>query len=400
MRSEIVDQWQKIDGEIVTKTSRTAEITAFLRELNVLACLTWDNLAPSVLSISLLENEGKIAGSLNSADIVPVIDLKEIVETLGEKFNANVDFDDYKHYALANEFEEGVEINIDVSSKVNLVSNSVLITRTPASVFPYLANLDDTKLGVVELSNDRRAVLQSAKAVTGLSNSDETPYIVFYNDGGEYYFVYRPSEDYEDLVQFTWDQGIELICANASNPDETILDMVKQTLSPYSVANDIAAINEDINVENVIKALSLNGPDGSAMLMAEFGLSNTISQFLSNETDLYDVAGITVHEPRGYTNAIGRSFATIEKKGQSNFWKKYRSLSFEKPWILNIFALGIGAIGAILFTNSLRKEKPTFRSTVSGFLGILLVLEGIAEYMLNQYIAISEESDRRENNDW
>ena len=401
MVSELVEQWEKIDGQIITKTGRAKEIVDFLKELNLLGCVAWHDDNPNILDVSLLENEGKLAGSVNNVDITAVADFEELVKSLNEKFFADVEFDYSEYYTESGEEHEGIiEELIDVTPVKNDQVTSVVITRTPAGVFPYLANMQDVKLGLVELGNDRRAVLQSTDCDVDVSDTEEAPFIAFYNNDDEYYFLYMPTEDYEDSIFFVWGYNIELICGSAENPDPTIYDVVKKTLSPYKIATEIAAISEDIDVDRVNKALSSDGKEGSALLMAEFGASHSIGKFLANEIELHDVDKVVIYEPRGYMNAMGRSFASAVKEEKSGFWHKYRQLSFEKPWLLNIYALGIGVVGAMLFTKSLRKEKPTVKNALTGVFGILLVLEGVAEYMLNKYVAISEESDRRKNNDW
>lgn len=404
MELELVDQWRRVEGFLVSKETVHEKVISYLKELNILACVDWYDETQTV-TISVMENDGQIAGCLDNKTIAPVCGYEELVEKLGEKFQANVDFEDY-NYTSFDDFDEYDEICEDDFEEYPYEEetkvNCAVITRTPASVFPFISNMEDTKIGVAELEHDRRIVLQSEKSFMDISviESCDTPYLAFYENEGQYFFIYSPTDDALETISYTWSENVELIYGSLENPSKQIQKVVRDVLSPYNVETTIAGISEEISLENVSKALSTTGEKGMGMLLAEFGVPAEIIDFMHDKKELSELSGVVVHEPRGYSNAVKRFFNTTDKKKHSVFWKNYYNLSVEKPWVLNIFAGVVGVTGAMLFTNALRSEKTNTKSTLGAILGILLMVEGVAEYMLNKYIGIREESNRRENNDW
>lgn len=146
---------------------------------------------------------------------------------MGEKFQANVDFEDY-NYTSFDDFDEYDEICEDDFEEYPYEEetkvNCAVITRTPASVFPFISNMEDTKIGVAELEHDRRIVLQSEKSFMDISviESCDTPYLAFYENEGQYFFIYSPTDDALETISYTWSENVELIYGSLENPSKQI----------------------------------------------------------------------------------------------------------------------------------------------------------------------------------
>lgn len=82
MELELVDQWRRVEGFLVSKESSHKEVISYLKELNVLACVDWYD-ETSTVTISVMENDGQIAGCVDSKTIVPVCEYAELVEKIG-----------------------------------------------------------------------------------------------------------------------------------------------------------------------------------------------------------------------------------------------------------------------------------------------------------------------------
>ena len=404
---ELVSQWQRLEGVILLSDNNEFDFENYLKELNVLACVSWDSSYKNAINIAVMVNEGQVAGYCEDQTIKPVYSLSDFVDKLAVASHSFVDFgENYADYSEEEITVDG-EIVFDDSEVLDSrdeqnLSTSVLITQTPATVFPFLSNIGDTDLGVLELGDGKRAVFQTAKSTLEIDIVEvaEEPYLAFYQEDYQFYFVYVPNSKFEDSISYSWNENVRFVYGSLATVTDNVKKIVRAILSPYSIDTVIASISPNVELSNVSKALELPAVQGVALLMKEFGLPAEAVEFLSGSRALSQVPSVVTHEPRGYANAMERSFKLTDADGRSCFWRKYYNISLEKPWILNVIGGFVGFVGMLLLSNSIRSEKRTMKSVMTGILGILLMVEGVAEYMLNKYIGVKEELRRRDSNDW
>ena len=157
-------------------------------------------------------------------------------------------------------------------------------------------------------------------------------------------------------------------------------------ISDVTDASAIAGAVPGADQEAVAAALATPGIDGMVALVEALGLPAWVEAVLTGRLAPAEVPGAVVHEPRGLSNAVGRSVGLMladPSTPGSAFWRSYVRTVTEMPWAVRVGAILEAGVGGALLGTALRRRRRTGALPVGMVaFGTFLLLDAVAETSL------------------
>ena len=387
MAQDATQRWNRTEGVLVAPGSTPDDVAARLRERAVVARLEWYPASAHLLSITLLlDTEGRVAVTPPSrGGVVPGAGVSELAEGLARELGADVTIGP----ASFNALPEGVELP-EVSAGPSPMSRTVVVSPLSAYMVPLQATLLERPLAVASAPGiDRRIVMYSGEgAELGAFGWDDEslPAIIFRVDERDMTVRAVLTGESEDDAVYSWSMTSRYVWGGVEEPGPALSALVNEMLTDSTDASLIARAVPDADVEAATAALAVEGVEGLAQMLTALGLPAWVESVLTGRLAPVEVPGVVVHEPRGLSNAVGRSvglmLADPSVRG-SAFWQSYVRAVTETPWLVRAGAALEAGLGGALIGAAIRRRGRTGRLP-GGLIavGVLLMVDAVAETSL------------------
>ena len=387
MTQDATQRWNRTEGVLVAPGSTPDDVAARLRERAVVARLEWYPVSAHLLSITLLSDaEGRVAVTPPSrGGVVPGAGVSELAEGLAREFGADVTIGP----ASFNALPEGVELP-EVSAGPSPMSRTVVVSPLSAYMVPLQATLLERPLAVASAPGiDRRIVMYSGEgAELGAFGWDDEslPAIIFRVDERDITVRAVLTGEPEDDAVYSWSMTSRYVWGGVEEPGPALSALVNEMLTDSTDASLIARAVPDADVEAATAALAVEGVEGLAQMLAALGLPAWVESVLTGRLAPVEVPGVVVHEPRGLSNAVGRSVGLMLADPSvpgSAFWQTYVRAVTETPWLVRAGAALEAGLGGALIGAAIRRRGRTGRLP-GGLIavGALLMVDAVAETSL------------------
>ena len=387
MTQDATQRWNRTEGVLVAPGSTPDDVAARLRERAVVARLEWYPASAHLLSITLLSDaEGRVAVTPPSrGGVVPGAGVSELAEGLARELGADVTIGP----ASFNALPEGVELP-EVSAGPSPMSRTVVVSPLSAYMVPLQATLLERPLAVASAPGiDRRIVMYSGEgAELGAFGWDDEslPAIIFRVDERDMTVRAVLTGESEDDAVYSWSMTSRYVWGGVEEPGPALSALVNEMLTDSTDASLIARAVPDADVEAATAALAVEGVEGLAQMLAALGLPAWVESVLTGRLAPVEVPGVVVHEPRGLSNAVGRSVGLMLADPSvpgSAFWQSYVRAVTETPWLVRAGAALEAGLGGALIGAAIRRRGRTGRLP-GGLIavGALLMVDAVAETSL------------------
>ena len=387
MTQDATQRWNRTEGVLVAPGSTPDDVAARLRERAVVARLEWYPVSAHLLSITLLSDaEGRVAVTPPSrGGVVPGAGVSELAEGLARELGADVTIGP----ASFNALPEGVELP-EVSAGPSPMSRTVVVSPLSAYMVPLQATLLERPLAVASAPGiDRRIVMYSGEgAELGAFGWDDEslPAIIFRVDERDITVRAVLTGEPEDDAVYSWSMTSRYVWGGVEEPGPALSALVNEMLTDSTDASLIARAVPDADVEAATAALAVEGIEGLAQMLAALGLPAWVESVLTGRLAPVEVPGVVVHEPRGLSNAVGRSVGLMLADPSvpgSAFWQTYVRAVTETPWLVRAGAALEAGLGDALIGAAIRRRGRTGRLP-GGLIavGALLMVDAVAETSL------------------
>ena len=387
MTQDATQRWNRTEGVLVAPGSTPDDVAARLRERAVVARLEWYPVSAHLLSITLLSDaEGRVAVTPPSrGGVVPGAGVSELAEGLARELGADVTIGP----ASFNALPEGVELP-EVSAGPSPMSRTVVVSPLSAYMVPLQATLLERPLAVASAPGiDRRIVMYSGEgAELGAFGWDDEslPAIIFRVDERDITVRAVLTGEPEDDAVYSWSMTSRYVWGGVEEPGPALSALVNEMLTDSTDASLIARAVPDADVEAATAALAVEGIEGLAQMLAALGLPAWVESVLTGRLAPVEVPGVVVHEPRGLSNAVGRSVGLMLADPSvpgSAFWQSYVRAVTETPWLVRAGAALEAGLGGALIGAAIRRRGRTGRLP-GGLIavGALLMVDAVAETSL------------------
>ena len=387
MAQDATQRWNRTEGVLVAPGSTPDDVAARLRERAVVARLEWYPASAHLLSITLLSDaEGRVAVTPPSrGGVVPGTGVSELVEGLARELGADVTIGP----ASFNALPEDVELP-EVSAGPAPMSRTVVVSPLSAYMVPLQATLLERPLAVASAPGiDRRIVMYSGEgAELGAFGWDDEslPAIIFRVDERDMTVRAVLTGESEDDAVYSWSMTSRYVWGGVEEPGPALSALVNEMLTDSTDASLIARAVPDADVEAATAALAVEGIEGLAQMLAALGLPAWVESVLTGRLAPVEVPGVVVHEPRGLSNAVGRSVGLMLADPSvpgSAFWQSYVRAVTETPWLVRAGAALEAGLGGALIGAAIRRRGRTGRLP-GGLIavGALLMVDAVAETSL------------------
>ena len=387
MAQDATQRWNRTEGVLVAPGSTPDDVAARLRERAVVARLEWYPASAHLLSITLLSDaEGRVAVTPPSrGGVVPGAGVSELAEGLARELGADVTIGP----ASFNALPEGVELP-EVSAGPSPMSRTVVVSPLSAYMVPLQATLLERPLAVASAPGiDRRIVMYSGEGpeLGAFGWDDESlPAIIFRVDERDMTVRAVLTGESEDDAVYSWSMTSRYVWGGVEEPGPALSALVNEMLTDSTDASLIARAVPDADVEAATAALAVEGIEGLAQMLAALGLPAWVESVLTGRLAPVEVPGVVVHEPRGLSNAVGRSVGLMLADPSvpgSAFWQSYVRAVTETPWLVRAGAALEAGLGGALIGAAIRRRGRTGRLP-GGLIavGALLMVDAVAETSL------------------
>ena len=387
MAQDATQRWNRTEGVLVAPGSTPDDVAARLRERAVVARLEWYPATAHLLSITLLlDAEGRVAVTPPSrGGVVPGAGVSELAEGLARELGADATIGPASFDALP----EDVELP-EVSVGPSPMSRTVVVSPLSAYMVPLQATLLERPLAVASAPGiDRRIVMYSGEgAELGAFGWDDEslPAIIFRVDERDMTVRAVLTGESEDDAVYSWSMTSRYVWGGVEEPGPALSALVNEMLTDSTDASLIARAVPDADVEAATAALAVEGVEGLAQMLAALGLPAWVESVLTGRLAPVEVPGVVVHEPRGLSNAVGRSVGLMLADPSvpgSAFWQSYVRAVTETPWLVRAGAALEAGLGGALIGAAIRRRGRTGRLP-GGLIavGALLMVDAVAETSL------------------
>ena len=387
MAQDPAQRWNRTEGVLVAPGTRPEDVAARLREDAVVARLEWYPSTPHLVSLTLLSDaEGRVAVTPPSrGGVVPGLGVSELAEGVARALSADVTIGPASFDALPDDVELP-----QVPTGGSAASRTVVLTPLSAYMVPLQATLLERPLAVATVPGlDRRIVMYTGEgAELGTFGWDEEslPALVLASSNGDLSVRAIPTGETEDDAVFSWGMSSQYVWGGVDEPGPALTSLVGELLTDSTDASVIAEAVPGADPEATAAAIATPGAEGLAALVTALGLPEWVDGVLTGRLAPAEVPGVVVHEPRGLSNAVGRSVGLLLQDPEtpgSGFVQGYVQTVTERPWVVRAAAVVEAGIGGALIGAAVRRRNA--KGEVHGGLaatGAVLVIDAITEASL------------------
>lgn len=385
MAQDARSRWNRTDGVVIAPAQDPDALAAALRERGVVARMEWYPATPHLLGLTLLTDaEGRVAVTPPSrGGVVPGTRVSELTEGLAQTLAAAVSIGPASFDALGDqELPEPAEAG-------GAERRTVVVSPLSAYTVPLQAALLDRALAVASVPGvDRRVIMYTGEgADLGAFGWDEDalPAVILTADAED--LSVRAVTTVEDLEEdeaiYSWSMTSRYVWGGVDEPGPALRGLADELLADSTDAGLLAQAVPGADADAVADALGLSGAEGMVAMVGALGLPEWVGRVLTGRLAPAEVPGVVVHEPRGLSNAVGRSLGMALEDPDvpgSGLWRSYVTAVTDMPWLVRAGALAQATLGGVLIGRAVRRRRVAGRLS-AGLLagGVLLLTDAVVE---------------------
>lgn len=384
MAQDPARRWNRTEGVVIAPGTEPQQVIGLLREQGVVARLEWYPASSHLLSLTMLADaENHVAVTPASGDGLDAgPGVSELVETVATAFGADVTLGPASFNALP-----AGESLPEVASGSTPTSRTVVISPLSAYMVPLQATLLERPLAVASVpGTDRRVVMYSGEgADLGAFGWDKEslPAVVLSADENDMSVRAVTTGESEDDAVHSWGMTSQYVWGALDEPGPQLRGIVDELVADVTDASLIAGAVPGADEQETAEALAAPGAAGLTALVAALGLPEWVTWVLTGRLAPAEAPGVTVHEPRGLSNAVGRSVGLMLQDPQtpgSALWQSYVRAVTETPWLIRGGAVLEAGLGGAAIGAALRRRTRTGELS-SGLIGLgtVLLADAVAE---------------------
>ncbi|WP_147680227.1 hypothetical protein [Actinomyces ruminicola] len=387
MAQDPAQRWNRTEGVLVVPGTQPDAVAARLEEDRVVARLEWYPETPHLLSLTLLADaDGRVAVTPPSrGGVMGGIRISELVESLAREFSGDVTIGPASFNALPDDVALP-----DVAAQSPDASRTVVVSPLSAYMVPLQATLLERPLAVISLpALDRRIVMYAGEGnELGTFGWDEEslPALVLSVDTRDIAVRAVTTGESEDDAVFSWGMTSRYVWGGVAEPGPALRKLVEELLTDSTDVSRVADAVPGADAEAVAEAFSTPGLDGLVALVDALGLPDWVAMVLTGRLAPAEAPGAVVHEPRGLSNAVGRSVGLMLQDPSvpgSASWQSYVRFVTDKPWIVRAgFGLEAGVGSALIGYAVRRRERTGYLRRGMIVFGALMVAEAVTQVSL------------------
>lgn len=387
MAQDPAQRWNRTEGVLVVPGTQPDAVAARLEAERVVARLEWYPATPHLLSLTLLADaDGRVAVTPPSrGGVTAGIRISELVESLAREFSGDVTIGPASFNALPADVALP-----SVASEAPEGSRTVVVSPLSAYMVPLQATLLERPLAVTSLpALDRRIVMYSGEGnQLGAFGWDKEslPALVLTVDARDIAVRAVTTGESEDDAVFSWGMTSQYVWGGVAESGPALRALVDEMLTDSTDVSLVAAAVPGADAEAVAEAFSTPGIDGLVALIDALGLPDWVASVLTGRLAPAEAPGAVVHEPRGLSNAVGRSVGLMLQDPEapgSAFWQTYIRVVTERPWLMRAgVALEAGIGGALIGTAVHRRDRTGVAHRGLLATGVVLLVDAVAEASL------------------
>ena len=387
MAQDTAQRWNRTEGVLIAPGTQPEAVAGRLSADRVVARLEWYPSSPHLLSMTLMADaDGRVAVTPPArGGVVAGLGVSELAESLAREFGADVTIGPAAFNALPDDV-----VLPEVPGGPGATTCTLVVSPLSAYTVPLQATLLERPLVVASLPGlDRRIVMYTGDgAGLGTFGWDEEslPVLVLTVDERDVTARAIPTGESEDDAVFSWGMTSRYVWGGVKEPGPALRSLVDELLADLTDASGIVAAVPGADLEAAAAAIVKPGIDGFAAMLEALGLPDWVLEVLTGRLAPVEVPGVVVHEPRGLSNAVGRSVGLLladPSTPGSAFWQGYVRTVTDKPWAVRGAALLEAGLGGTLLGAAVRRRRST--GSIPGgvaAVGAFLLVDAITEVSL------------------
>ncbi|AVM62027.1 MULTISPECIES: hypothetical protein [unclassified Actinomyces] len=382
--TEANQRWNRTEGVLIAPGTTSEEVAAVLDQERVLARLEWYPATEHLLSLTLLTDaEGRVAVTPPArGGVVAGLGVSELTERLARHFHADAVIGPASFHDLPREATHDAVREPDPATL-----RAVVVSPLSAYTVPLQSTLLERPLAVVSLpALDRRVVMYTGEGLDlGALGWDEEslPALVLESQDGDLRVRAVTTGDPDDDAVYSWGMRSRYVWGGVEQPGPALRARAEEFLADVTDASAIAAAVPGADAQAAAEALATPGEDGLRAMVEALGLPAWVEAVLSGRLAPDEVPGAVVHEPRGLSNAVGRSVGMMLRDPAtpgSAYVRGYVRTVTEMPWLVRLGALAGVGLGGLLINRALRRRARTGELPVGMVVvGSLMVVNSVLE---------------------
>lgn len=388
--------WTRTEGAIVAPGHAPEDAEELLRAYGVVARLDWFPSTPHLIGLALLTDaQQRVAVTQARGGVKAGQKVSELVEELATRLKASVTIGPATFNALP---EDGFTLN-ELPERDTSEDRTVVVSPLPAYTVPLQATLMERPFAVASLPEHGRRLIMSQGGGLELGafgwDAEALPALVLSNVDGDLSVRAVISGDPDEGAIFSWSMTTRDVWGEVSTPGPALKKLADELLTDVTDASIIAEVlpvseDEGAGLEAVAHSLTLPGLDGVEALLEALQLPAWIADVLTGKVAPSEAPGAVIHEPRGLTNAVGRSVGMMLSDPQSPSQEAYQGFVrtvTDKPWLIAGINAVQGAAGLALIARARSRKRQTGRAQTSLWVaGVLLLLDTAVDVPMTAWI--------------
>lgn len=384
--------WFRVEGMVIAGQLDPRQLAEYLRKESIVAQLEWFDVSPELVGIRVAyngENVGKL--SARGKKVQPGPTLLGFATGVAETFEAEVMIGEV---SVDHFVEKAADKPQTAEAKQDAAPIRVVeISATPSSAIPLLAAFEGVDIGEIDHSADTRALLAQVPSHRKGWHFGDAPLVALTVQGDEFEALLIRDEDPENVVSYNWGMNELTVVGAKGWEGETPMD-IHALVGSFADIEEMQKAVPGADLASAFAATQSRGPAAVRQFVHALGLEEDVAEFLLGWLTLEQVESATVHYARGISNAIGRSVDMLleERQEGSRFWEIYSNMISSKPWLIPmISSLEVAAGTSLLIISRRRGEKRTVAAKFGTAVGVMLLVDSVAELTLAKYTLWREE---------
>ncbi|OKL51418.1 hypothetical protein BSZ40_07575 [Buchananella hordeovulneris] len=373
-----------VDGTVILGSATAQDLGDFLAQRGVVAQLEWFDDTPNLVQVRLAEMAGGVVlGTPQGLQAGPSVE--ELAQEIAAQLPADVLFGETAVDSLPADFElelpsektEGKEVRTlvfvtfpvhHIPLEAQSLQRTMAVREVEGGAFVVTAG-PDWWVPFLPVPKDAGPVVALQRASVGDAN------LTIVDDSAPENWVIH---DWALRTRFVTG---ELPLVDGKVADPQILANLTQTFALRDEVGAVAGFLPLACPHALGEALAKRGDDGFLALLDAMDVPTDLGRFVMGEGKLEALDDVVIHEPRGVTNAIGRSVKMwMEEEGDKpDWWETYETVVEERPEVVRLAAAAEAAVGAALVARACLGRKSVGRRVLLGTGGALLLFDALAE---------------------
>lgn len=387
--------WKRTDGTLLgwELQEQVGDVERYFAQHGILAVLEFHPLADQILALRFLVDEEERVATLVGEDVVPGIELEELVADIADRFDVDVMVGDFSIGNVADDEEpahepgeperapEGDADHAEPEEHDHGGVRAITVLRWEPERAQALARATGHALRVGE-ARGRLVVLtdetEEAPPEVLTWPENRLPAVQVIADGDLRTVV--ATRDADSTTVLTWGASRSAVPGAAG-----AAELLAELSSDGPDAAVIAALDPEVDPAAISSALAGDPVSGPARLLAAFGLGADYAQFLAGTRQAADVPHTEVVEHVPPTRVVREKLSdVVEKPGELRAVEIADTFERDRPVLARGLSAAMAATGVGVLIGASRERGVARRAGIT--VGVLLILNAVADLAIYRWL--------------